>query len=439
MQHGVYWQCMECRNAQTPIHNSYVDISECEFEHVHGKKYNSMNSKEAWCIPADKRKKAIIDIEEEEQEADESEESNDTDDAEYVPAHSVTKRRKTKKKRTDNELDTSDSDSDGEEKRDDTTSDRERAPRTKRKRKSDQTNEIHSQNKMCKADDRNWQSDTLPLLIKETTEISTFIRCKLNGKVINTIGDGHCMFRAVAKWAKIQPGELMKLLHKDIDKHTEIENILAYPIPELQTECQVRYEKFKNVKHNKIWLIDSAEWGGEADLKIIATYYKVDIVLLNTITNVNYTIPFDEQEDRQQQNDIESLDKLIQSERGRSAIYLLYQDNYHYNLIKTNLPQTTASEQTVQHFSGAITAEAKEKFKKHFAACKFVKDTGGKLAYSSKTTRVEDRNKKNINQETEINEGDIADIDKNVESEQQHKAKTRDETEVKKTKRRKKD
>ena len=102
-------------------------------------------------------------------------------------------------------------------------------------------------------------------------------------------------------------------------------------IPEPQTECQVRYEKFKNVKHNKIWLIDSAEWGGEADLKIIATYYKVDIVLLNTITNVNYTIPFDEQsdeqEDRQQQNDIRSLDKLIQSERGRSAIYLLYQDN----------------------------------------------------------------------------------------------------------------
>ena len=68
-----------------------------------------------------------------------------------------------------------------------------------------------------------------------------------------------------------------------------------------------------------------------------------------------------------------------------------------------------------------------------------MKDTGGKLAYSSKMTRVEDRNKNNINQETEINEGDIADIDKNVELEQQHKAKTRDETEVKKTKRRKKD
>ena len=62
------------------------------------------------------------------------------------------------------------------------------------------------------------------------------------------------------------------------------------------------------------------------------------------------------------------------------------------------------------------------------------------MAYSSKTTTVEDRNKKNINQEPETNEGDIADVDieKNVESEQQHKAKTRDETEVKKTKRRRK-
>ena len=44
-----------------------------------------------------------------------------------------------------------------------------------------------------------------------------------------------------------------------------------------------------------------------------------------------------------------------------------------------------------------------------------------------------------ITPESYVDEDDIADIDKNVELEQQHKAKTRDETEVKKTKRRKKD
>ena len=62
----------------------------------------------------------------------------------------------------------------------------------------------------------------------------------------------------------------------------------------------------------------------------------------------------------------------------------------------------------------------------------------GKVGIWQQDDKCRRQEKMNINQEPETNEGDIVDTDKNVESEQQHKAKTRDETEIKKTKRRKK-
>jgi hypothetical protein len=86
---------------------------------------------------------------------------------------------------------------------------------------------------------------------------------KDRGEVISVVADGHCLFRAVGKILRMEPGAVMK------------------------------EAKFENVKHNENGPdIHESEWGGTEDCQIIARWCKRDVVILHTKTDRGTVVPY---------------------------------------------------------------------------------------------------------------------------------------------------
>ena len=107
---------------------------------------------------------------------------------------------------------------------------------------------------------------------------------KDRGEVISVLADGHCLFRAVGKILRMEPGTVMK--------ETKIQMISRptdekYYVPKIEIATRAtRYNEFENVKHNENSPdIHESEWGGTEDCQIIVRWCKRDVVILHTKTD----------------------------------------------------------------------------------------------------------------------------------------------------------
>ena len=106
-----------------------------------------------------------------------------------------------------------------------------------------------------------WMDDTTPKQINNRG-IRTHIQQLLHkeGDIINVMGDGHCMYRAIGKILQKQPGEMMQ----EVRAHMLSMNSCTeyYLVDREVTKRESRYTAMMNVRDNKRGVkIHETEWG----------------------------------------------------------------------------------------------------------------------------------------------------------------------------------
>jgi hypothetical protein len=153
------------------------------------------------------------------------------------------------------------------------------------------------------------------------------------GDIVNVMGDGHCMYRAIGNILQKQPGEMMQEVRAHMLSMNSCNEF--YLVDREVTKRESRYTAMMNSRHNKRGLkIHETEWGEPEDCVAIAKWSRRDVIILHTVTDRCTIIPY-------MPNAIETktvakllaLDWTREPSRGKHGIYLIH-DGIHYNAIR---------------------------------------------------------------------------------------------------------
>jgi hypothetical protein len=129
----------------------------------------------------------------------------------------------------------------------------------------------HTENHRVRECDRqthtsnDWRDDTtLKQINNRGIRTHTKQLVQNEGDIVNVMGDGYCMYRAIGTILQKQPGEMMQEVHAhmlSMNSCTEY-----YLVNREVTKRESRYTAMMNVRHNKRGVrIHETEWGEPED------------------------------------------------------------------------------------------------------------------------------------------------------------------------------
>ena len=202
----------------------------------------------------------------------------------------------------------------------------------------------------CSASDLSSDSNGSPT--PSTSVVEDLIRNQLRGTIVETIGDGQCLFRSVGKSVGLQPGAVMRLCRDHLRSTSRSFQFDTASNKRLCENLADKYLRFDKVMHNVSF--STNEWGSSDDISIIVRTFNRDVVILrmksehpkshdpdgvvihhhgNGVSLSGFTnkVPF-WNPDRMRNK----LHAYLKTSAGKVAIFLIHTDLYHFNAVLTS-------------------------------------------------------------------------------------------------------